>query len=250
MSDTILQVSHLKKYFQKEKFTAVDDVSFELRQGESLGIVGESGSGKSTLARMIMHLETPTDGEILFNGEDITELKGRRLRAIYQEMQMIFQIPAESFDPRCTLGDGIGESLRNLGITKRETRETVENLLEKCGLEKQYADRYPHQVSGGQCQRAAIARALTVHPSVLICDEVTSALDVTVQQHILELLRNLKEQDNLSLIMISHDLALVQMLCDRILVMKDGKVIEEGMTDEVINNPQTEYTKTLIESVL
>lgn len=250
MSDTILQVSHLKKYFQKEKYTAVDDVSFELKRGECLGIVGESGSGKSTLARMIMHLETPTDGEIFFNGEDITELKGRRLRAIYQEMQMIFQLPAESFDPRCTLGDGIGESLRNLGITKKETQKTVENLLEKCGLEKQYADRYPHQVSGGQCQRAAIARALAVHPSVLICDEVTSALDVTVQQHILELLRNLKEQDNLSLVMISHDLALVQLLCDRILVMKDGKIIEVGMTDEVINNPQTEYTKTLIESVL
>lgn len=250
MSDTILQVNHLKKYFQKEKYTAVDDVSFELKRGECLGIVGESGSGKSTLARMIMHLETPTDGEIFFNGEDITELKGRRLRAIYQEMQMIFQLPAESFDPRCTLGDGIGESLRNLGITKRETQKTVENLLEKCGLEKQYADRYPHQVSGGQCQRAAIARALAVHPSVLICDEVTSALDVTVQQHILELLRNLKEQDNLSLVMISHDLALVQLLCDRILVMKDGNIIEAGTTDEVINNPQTEYTKTLIESVL
>lgn len=250
MSDTILQVSHLKKYFQKEKFTAVDDVSFELRQGECLGIVGESGSGKSTLAKMIMHLETSTNGKIFFNGEDITEVKGRRLRDIYQKMQMIFQLPAESFDPRCTLGDGVGESLRNRGITKKETRKMVENLLEKCGLEKEYADRYPHQVSGGQCQRAAIARALALNPSVLICDEVTSALDVTVQKHILELLRNLKEQENLSLIMISHDLALVQMLCDRILVMKDGKVIEEGMTDEVINHPQTDYTRTLIESVL
>lgn len=228
----------------------MDDVSFELRQGECLGIVGESGSGKSTVARMITHLESITEGLIFLKGRDITNAKGKELREIYRIMQMVFQTPAESFDSRQTLGDGIGESLRNIGISRRETREKVENLLEKCGLDAEFVDRYPHQVSGGQCQRAAIARALALDPEILICDEATSALDVTVQKQILELLIELKEKENLSFLFICHDLALVQAFCDRVIVMKDGRIVEEGETEAIISRPESKYTKKLIESVL
>ena len=164
MSEIVLRAENLKKVFVsgKKEFTAVDDVSFELKRGECLGIVGESGSGKITIAQMITHLEAATEGRIFLKEQDITHARGKALRDIYQDVQMVFQMPMESFDPRCTLGDGIGESLRNMGISRVETRKRVENLLEKCGLDKEYADRYPHQVSGGQCQRAAIARALAV----------------------------------------------------------------------------------------
>ena len=252
MTDIILKAEHLKKVFisGKKSMTAVDDVSFELQRGECLGIVGESGSGKSTIAKMITHLEPVTGGQIFLDEKNITNAKGKELRDIYQDMQMVFQMPMESFDPRRTLGDGIGESLRNMGISRRETRERVENLLEKCGLEKEFADRYPHQVSGGECQRAAIARALAVEPKVLICDEATSALDVTVQKQIMELLMKLKKEKQLSFLFICHDLALIQMFCDRVIVMHDGHVEEEGTPEEIIENPKTEYTKRLIESVL
>lgn len=251
MADTILKAEHLTKTFisGKKTLTAVDDVSFELKQGECLGIVGESGSGKSTIAKMLTHLESITDGKVILKGKDITNIKGKELREIYRDIQMVFQMPMESFDPRCTLGDGIGESLRNMGISRTETRRKVEELLERCGLEKEYADRYPHQVSGGQCQRAAIARALAVNPSILICDEATSALDVTVQKRVIDLLQNLQENKNLSYVFICHNLALVQQFCDRVIVMKDGRVVEEGTPDKVIQNPKEEYTKMLVESV-
>ena len=252
MADTILKAEHLTKTFisGKRALMAVDDVSFELKQGECLGIVGESGSGKSTIAKMITYLESITKGKVFLRGRDITNAKGKELREIYRDIQMVFQMPMESFDPRCTLGDGIGESLRNMGLNQSETRRKVEKLLEKCGLEKEYADRYPHQVSGGQCQRAAIARALAVNPSILICDEATSALDVTVQKQILELLIELKQKENLSFILICHDLALVQAFCDRVLVLYHGKTVEKGTPDEIIDHPKMDYTKKLIDSVL
>lgn len=252
MAEIILKADHLKKIFVsgKKSTTAVDDVSFELVRGECLGIVGESGSGKSTIARMLTHLEGVTEGKIFLKGKDITHVGGKALRNIYQDMQMVFQMPMESFDPRCTLGDGIGESLRNMGITRAETRKRVENLLERCGLDKEYADRYPHQVSGGQCQRAAIARALAVSPEILICDEATSALDVTVQKQILELLIELKQKENLSFLLICHDLALVQAFCDKVLVLYHGKTVEYGTPDDIINHPKMEFTKKLIDSVL
>lgn len=230
--------------------TAVDDVSFELRQGECLGIVGESGSGKSTIVKMITHLQSITEGNVILKGKDITNVKGKELREVYKDIQMVFQMPMESFDPRCTLGDGIGESLRNMGLSRKETRERVEKLLERCGLDKEYAERYPHQVSGGQCQRAAIARALAVEPSVLICDEATSALDVTVQKQILKLLMELKQKENFSFLLICHDLALVQAFCDRVLVLYHGETVESGTPDEIINHPKMDYTKKLIDSVL
>lgn len=230
--------------------TAVDDVSFELNRGECLGIVGESGSGKSTIAKMITHLESVTEGQVFLKGKDITHVKGKALREIYQDIQMVFQMPMESFDPRCTLGDGIGESLRNMGISRSETGSRVEKLLERCGLDREFADRYPHQVSGGQCQRAAIARALAVNPEILICDEATSALDVTVQKQILELLIELKQKEQLSFLLICHDLALVQAFCDKVLVLYHGKTVEYGTPDEIINHPKEDYTKRLIDSVL
>ena len=252
MTDIILKAEHLKKVFVsgKKSMTAVDDVSFELNRGECLGIVGESGSGKSTIAKMITHLESVTEGQVFLKGKDITHVKGKALREIYQDIQMVFQMPMESFDPRCTLGDGIGESLRNMGISRSETGNRVEKLLERCGLDREFADRYPHQVSGGQCQRAAIARALAVNPEILICDEATSALDVTVQKQILELLIELKQKEQLSLLLICHDLALVQAFCDKVLVLYHGKTVEYGTPDEIINHPKEDYTKRLIDSVL
>ncbi|MDO5336085.1 MAG: dipeptide/oligopeptide/nickel ABC transporter ATP-binding protein [Eubacteriales bacterium] len=252
MEEIVLKAENLKKIFasHKKAFTAVDDVSFTVRKGECLGIVGESGSGKSTIAKMITRLVDVTEGRVILMGKDITRIKGKELREAYQNMQMVFQMPTESFDPRCTLGDGIGESLRNRGVSREETRKRTAELLEECGLSPEFARRYPHEVSGGQCQRAAIARALAVEPTLLICDEATSALDVTVQKQVLELLIRLKKEKNLSFLLICHDLALVQAFCDRVLVLYQGKAVETGTPDEVICHPKMDYTKRLVESVL
>ena len=192
--DAILKVDNLTKIYtgtRQPDLPAVDHVSFSLQRGECLGLIGESGSGKTTIVNMITRLLDPTEGRIILDGADITRLKSRKLAKIYRRMQMVFQTPAESFDPRRTLGDGIGESLRNSGMSRADTKAEVIRLLKLCGLNEEFARRYPHQVSGGQCQRAAIARALAVRPGLLICDEATSALDVTVQQEILELLNEL-----------------------------------------------------------
>ena len=242
----------VKRYYEGEpnELEILHGIDLKVFQGEFVSIVGESGSGKSTIVKMLTHLEPVTDGQIFLKGKNITHVGGKSLRKTYQDIQMVFQMPMESFDPRCTLGDGIGESLRNMGINRKETRKRVENLLERCGLDAEYADRYPHQVSGGQCQRAAIARALAVSPEILICDEATSALDVTVQKQILELLIELKQKENLSFILICHDLALVQAFCDKVLVLYHGKTVEYGTPDEIINHPKMEYTKNLIDSVL
>ena len=251
--NTLLEAEHLTKVFTqrgKESFKAVDDVSFSLQEGETLGIVGESGSGKSTLAKMITRLTDITDGILKFQGKDITRLKQRQMKDIYGNIQMVFQNPVGSFDPRRTLGDGIGESLRNRGMKKEDVAKRVKELLEQCGLDAQFAGRYPYEVSGGQCQRAAIARALAVEPKILICDEATSALDVTIQQQIMKLLQELKEKHGLSFIFICHNLALVQMFCDKVLVLYDGKVVESGRPDDIINEPKEEYTKKLVEAVL
>lgn len=253
--EPILEVKHLTKVFERQgqpACTAVDHISFALSPGECLGVIGESGSGKSTVANMITRLTEPTEGEIFLDGENITRAGGKALRTAYRKMQMVFQTPGESFDPRCTLGDGIGESLRNIGLSRSETAAAVAALLRQCGLTPEFASRYPHQVSGGQCQRAAIARALAVKPMLLICDEATSALDVTIQKEILDLLHDLRAQRgrDLTLLFICHDIALVQTFCTRLLVMYKGKIVEQGTPDEIIRNPQDDYTKRLIDSVL
>ncbi len=238
-----------KKYDSKgNNFTAVDNVSFVLPKGETLGIVGESGCGKSTIAKMILRLIDPTDGKIYLNGEDITKAKGKELRDVYRRVQMVFQSPTESFDPRKTVGYGIEESMRNLGVPKAERKRLTAEIMEKCGLPFEYEKRYPHQLSGGECQRAAIARALAVSPELLVCDEATSALDVTVQYQIMKLLESLKRENNLSYIFICHNLALVQSFCDRVIVMNDGKIVEEGTQDDIIKSPKSEYTKMLVEA--
>lgn len=251
----VLEVNNLTKTFKgknKQEFTAVSNIDFCLYEGECLGIIGESGSGKSTTVNMITRLIEPTDGTITIDGEDITHIKGKALQSFYKKLQMVFQSPIESFDPRCTLGDGIAESLRNNGFSKKEAAAAVEKVLEKCGLDRSFAGRFPHEVSGGQCQRAAIARALAIEPTILICDEATSSLDVTIQKEIIDLLRSLRESHGkkLSILFICHDLALVQDFCDRVLVMHDGEIVEQGIPDEIIKNPKNDYTKRLIESVL
>ena len=249
----VLSVESLTKVFTRKgqpPFTAVDHISFEVQPGQCVGIIGESGSGKSTAANMIARLIDPTEGQVMLDGQDITRMKGKALRAAYRKMQMVFQTPAESFDPRRTLGDGIGESLRNFGHSRTEANRRVALLLEQCGLTADFAGRYPHQVSGGQCQRAAIARAIAIGPKLLICDEATSALDVTIQAEILALLTELRRELGLSILFICHDIALVQQFCDGVLVMYRGGIVEEGTPDEVIRNPRNDYTKRLIESIL
>lgn len=251
--EAILKVSDLTKMFENRKkieFYAVDHVSFQVMPGQTVGIVGESGSGKSTLAKLLCCLEEPTEGQIRLCGQEIGKRKGKKRREMYRKLQMVFQDPVSSFDPRRTLGDGIGESLRNHGMSREEARKRVELLLEQCGLPEEFAGRYPHEVSGGQCQRAAIARALAIEPQLLICDEATSALDVTVQKQIMELLDRMRKEKNLTILFICHNLALVQSFCDQILVMKQGKIVEEGKPEEVIRHPQHAYTKQLVESVL
>lgn len=251
--DTILRVEHLTKIFTSQgraDYTAVDDISFTMKRGEKLAVIGESGSGKTTVANLITRLIDADAGTIWLKEEEITKLKGRALKSVYQKMQMVFQSPIESFDPRQTLGSGVAESLINHGMRKKEAMKEAERLLELCGLKKEFAKRYPHEVSGGQCQRAAIARAVAVKPELLILDEATSALDVTVQKEILELLEELRKERGMSYLFICHDIALVQNFCDRVLVMHQGKIIEEGSPDEIVRHPKDAYTKKLIESVL
>lgn len=248
----ILEVKNLSKSFYKSKgsFPAVEDVSFQVMQGECLGLVGESGCGKSTTARLIAGLLKPDRGSVRLDGEEILGLKGKKKQALYTKLQMVFQTPQDSFDPRCTLGDGIMESMRNRGMKKEQAREKMRRLLEQVELNPGLGDRYPYQVSGGECQRAAIARALAPDPELIICDEATSALDVTVQIQIVELLKRLQQDRKLSLLFICHDLALVQHMCQRVLVMYQGKIIEQGSPEEVIQHPRKEYTRILVDSAL
>ena len=253
--ETILKVENLTKVFSRKGqpgFTAVNHIGFEMGPGECLGLIGESGSGKSTTVNMITRLLDVTEGSIVLDGMDITNVSGRELRRVYAGMQMVFQTPTDSFDPRRTLGDGIGESLRNNGWSRKDTKDEVARLLEVCGLSPDFASRYPHQVSGGQCQRAAIARALAIRPKLLICDEATSALDVTIQQEIIALLSDLRwtKGTDLSILFICHDIALVQQFCSRVLVMYKGDIVEQGDPNVIIRNPKDPYTKRLIDSIL
>ena len=251
--ETVLETRNLRKVFSagsREQVLAVDDVSFTVGVGEKVAIIGESGSGKTTVAKLVTRLLAVTSGQIFLDGVDITNARGNTLKQAYKKMQMVFQSPIDSFDPRCTLGDGIAKSLRNHGATKAEAQAETARLLTLCGLRAYFANCYPHEVSGGQCQRAAIARALAIAPQLLILDEATSALDVTVQAEIMALLNRLQQELSMSYLFICHDIALVQDFCDRVLVMKDGRIVEEGTAETIIRHPQIEYTQMLIDSVL
>lgn len=229
---------------------AVHQVSFRLDPGEALAVVGGSGCGKSTLARLVTRLTDPTAGEILLNGRPITHLRGGALRQVRRQEQMVFQTPAASFDPRQTLADAVAEPLRNAGLSRRQANARALALLAECGLDPALGSRRAAEVSGGQCQRAAIARALAIGPQLLVCDEITSALDVTVQQQILTLLAKLRAECGLSFLFISHDLALVQQFCDRVLVMQDGRLVEEGPVTQVLTRPRHPATRALIDAAL
>ena len=251
--EPILEVSHITKTFHEHggrQFRAVNDISLTVREGECVGIVGESGSGKSTLARMVTRLLLPDSGSVKLCGTELTTAKGASLCAAYRNIKMIFQEPRSSFDPRLTLGESICEALEPVMPGKKARMEEAGRLLCSVSLDESFLDLYPGQVSGGECQRAAIARALAQKPKLLICDEATSALDVSVQAQIIVLLNEIRQNQQLSILLISHDLALVSSFCDRLYVLYEGTVAEEGETAQVIQNPRQPYTKKLIDSVL
>ncbi len=230
---------------------AVDEVSFEVIKGETLGLVGESGCGKTTLGRTLLRLIDPTAGSIIYNGIDLTSKKRNELHALRKEVQIIFQDPYSSLNPRLTIGSAIAEPLKvhHLLNTHKQRYDHVESLLEKVSLKKEHLRRYPHEFSGGQRQRIVIARALALSPSFIVCDESVSALDISVQAQVLNLLNDLKKEFGFTVIFISHDLSVVRYISDRILVMNQGKIVESGKADDIYYSPQSEYTKKLISSI-
>ena len=255
MSDKpLLEVKHLKKHFTlnggKGTVLAVDDVSFSVSKGETFGVVGESGCGKSTLGRAILRLVEPTAGQIILQGESICDLGPRDLREKRKQMQMIFQDAMASLDSRQKVGNIIAEPLVVHGVgSKRQRRQIVEELLGKVGLTLDAWDRYPHEFSGGQRQRICIARAISLNPRLIIADEPVSALDVSIQSQVLNLLVDLREDLSLSYVFISHDLAVVEHICSRIAVMYLGQIVEMADTDELFENPVHPYTRTLLSAI-
>lgn len=250
MSKVLLKAEHLKKYFKSPHGTvkAVDDVSLEIYEGETLALVGESGCGKSTLGRVILNLITPTSGTVTFDGTDITALHGKTLRNMRAQMQLVFQDPFSSLDPRFTVGQIIAEPLQNMGLSKQEQQKRVLELMDRVSLQPEHYSRYPHQFSGGQRQRIGIARALAPNPRLIVCDEPVSALDVSIQAQILNLLKKLQNQSNLTYLFISHDLAVVRYISDRVCVMFLGQICELCSTVEAYEKPLHPYTRMLIDS--
>ena len=250
----LVEVKHLKQYFGSKKnvVKAIDDISFEIFEGETFGLVGESGSGKSTTGRALLRLYKPTEGEILFEGKDIANLKkGKELLEFRKEAQMIFQDPYASLDGRMKVRDIIAEGIDIHGLAKtaEERDAMVDELLETVGLNKEHANRYPHEFSGGQRQRIGIARALAVNPKFIVCDEAISALDVSIQAQIVNLLKKLQKEIGLTYLFIAHDLSMVKYISDRIAVMYRGRIVELGSADCVYNNPQHPYTKSLLSAI-
>ena len=253
MSDTILEVKHLKKYFNTPKGTlhAVDDVSFTLERGKTLGIVGESGCGKSTTGRAILRLIEPTAGEVIFNGEDITKKNKEQMRLLRREMQLIFQDPYASLDPRKTVSEIIGEPLKlqKLIPDAKKRAERVHELMEVVGLADRLINTYPHELDGGRRQRIGIARALAMEPKLIICDEPVSALDVSIQAQILNLMQDLQERIGLTYIFITHDLSVVNHFANDIAVMYLGQLIEKAPSVTLFDNPVHPYTKALLSAI-
>ena len=258
--EPVLTIKNLKTYFPIKggffggitgQVKAVDNVSFDVYPGETLGLVGESGCGKTTIGRTIIRLEEPTSGEMLYKGKDIAKMNAKELRAFRKEVQIIFQDPYSSLNPRMTIGNAIMEPMQVHGILANddERKKRVEELLSRVNLDPSHFYRYPHEFSGGQRQRIGIARALAVNPKFIICDESVSALDVSVQAQVLNLLNELKQEFGLTYIFISHDLSVVKYMSDRMVVMQEGKIEEMGDADQICNNPGTDYTKKLIDAI-
>ena len=256
----LLQVENLCKHFPVKQgllieravgeVRAVDGVTFDIAEGETLGLVGESGSGKSTTGYCVLQLLKPTSGSVRFMGEELTELRGEDLRKMRREMQIVFQDPYSSLDPRMTVGDIVGEPLQVHGIGSRRDRSArVRTLLDVVGFNPNYTNRYPHEFSGGQRQRIGIARALALNPRLIVCDEPVSALDVSIQAQILNLLKDLQRDFGLTYLFIAHDLAVVRSMSDRIAVMNRGRLVECGPAEEVYTAPKDEYTKALLAAV-
>ncbi|MFE6130467.1 ABC transporter ATP-binding protein [Streptomyces sp. NPDC056437] len=261
MAEPILEVRDLVKHYpltqgvlfkkQVGAVKAVDGVDLDLTAGETLGIVGESGCGKSTLARMLVHLERPTAGVIRYRGEDITQLSGRALKAVRRNIQMVFQDPYTSLNPRMTVGDIIGEpyEIHPEVAPKGDRRRKVQDLLDVVGLNPEYINRYPHQFSGGQRQRIGIARGLALQPEIIVADEPVSALDVSVQAQVINLLATLQSEFSLSYVFIAHDLSIVRHISDRVGVMYLGRVVEIGRDEEIYDHPTHPYTQALLSAV-
>ncbi|WP_175411867.1 ABC transporter ATP-binding protein [Streptomyces sp. TRM64462] len=259
--EPILEVRELVKHYpltqgvvikkQIGAVKAVDGVSFDLRPGETLGIVGESGCGKSTVAKMLVNLERPTSGEIRYQGEDITRLSGRALKAVRRDIQMVFQDPYTSLNPRMTVGDIVGEpyEIHPEAAPKGDRRRKVQELLEVVGLSPEHVNRYPHQFSGGQRQRIGIARGLALQPRVIVADEPVSALDVSVQAQVVNLLERLQDEFGLSYVFIAHDLSIVRHISDRVGVMYLGRIVETGTDSEIYDHPTHPYTQALLSAV-
>ncbi|MFM7845304.1 MAG: ABC transporter ATP-binding protein [Planctomycetota bacterium] len=259
MSEFLLQIKNLKKYFPVRRgllqrvvghVKAVDDVSFGIRPGETLGLVGESGCGKTTVGRTLLRLYEPTSGEIEFDGQNVTHLQGVALRNLRRNLQIVFQDPFSSLNPRMTVRSIIEEGLVVHGIgTKDERQDRVRDILVKVGLDPSYMHRYPHEFSGGQRQRISIARALALQPRFMVLDEPISALDVSIQSQIINLLTALKEEYQLTYLFISHDLSVVEYISDRVAVMYLGEIVETGTSEQLYRNPLHPYTKALLSSV-
>jgi len=258
--DPVLKINNLKTYFPVRNgffggissyVKAVDDVSFDVYKGETLGLVGESGCGKTTIGRTIIKLEDATSGEMIYKGKDISSMNTKELRSFRKEVQIIFQDPYSSLNPRMTIGNAIMEPMQVHGILENDEqrKNKVEDLLRRVNLDPSHFYRYPHEFSGGQRQRIGIARALAVNPKFIICDESVSALDVSVQAQVLNLLNELKEEFGLTYIFISHDLSVVKYMSDRMLVMQSGKIEEMGDADQIYDNPETPYTQKLIDAI-
>ena len=250
-NEKLIEMKNLKKYFpmkQKQVLKAVDNVTMDIHKGEILSLVGESGSGKTTLGRTVSRLYHKTNGDILFGGKPVEKYS---IKEFTKKVQMIFQDPQASLNPRMTVGDIIAEGIdiHKLAKTKKERMEKVYSLLEIVGLNREHANRFPHEFSGGQRQRIGIARALAVDPEVLVCDEPISALDVSIQAQVVNLLKDLQKERNLTLLFIAHDLSMVKYISDRVAVMYRGKVVELGTPEEAYNNPIHSYTKSLISAV-
>ncbi|MCI9568564.1 MAG: ATP-binding cassette domain-containing protein [Lachnospiraceae bacterium] len=253
MADTILEVRNLKKYFKTARGTlhAVDDVSFTIERGKTLGIVGESGCGKSTTGRAILRLLEPTDGKVFFNGTDITSLSNSKMRQMRREMQIIFQDPFSSLDPRKTVSQTIAEPIieNRLLKDKKAIEARVHELMDTVGLAQRLVNSYPHELDGGRRQRIGIARALAMEPKFIVCDEPVSALDVSIQAQILNLLQELKEKMGLTFIFITHDLSVVNHFADEIAVMYLGQLIEKAPTEELFDHPVHPYTRALLSAI-